>query len=324
MYDHFRTTFAPKPLPTKLSLQDRFFLIGSCFVEHIGQRLAQNKFRTTLNPWGTLFNPTSIAQLLQAHESFFLPFYTQNQGVFNNLQTHSSFAALDKNELSDKINLQLKVSQQALHDSDVVVLTWGTAFVHQWKQGDSGEKAIVANCHKLPRACFDKRLLSVEEIVAQYEALNERLLDSKRVILTVSPVRHTRDGVPENQVSKSVLRLAAHELCLRLPNFHYFESYELVLDDLRDYRFYEPDLVHPNSMAVDYVWSKWVEVAFDEPTKSFMQRWQKIRAGIAHRPFLVESEGYQSFVRRLIADLERISEVDCEAELALLRSRLIG
>ena len=170
---------------------------------------------------------------------------------------------------------------------------------------------MVGNCHKLPEKSFTRRLLDPEEITACYENLLEILHTqnpSLQVLFTVSPIRHARDGMHGNQLSKAVLLLAADRLCRRLPYCHYFPAYEILMDELRDYRFYADDMLHPSSLAVDYVWECFSEVSFSPSTRQIMKMWEDIRRGLAHRPFHAEGEAYQRFLRQILLKIEQLKE----------------
>ena len=212
--------------------------------------------------------------------------------------------------------------RERLAHTDLVILTFGTVFVYQLKA--NGE--MVANCHKVPQKQFDKKLLSVEEIVSGFQAIKEKiekLNPNIRFLLTVSPVRHTREGLPQNNLSKSILRMACHELCEAHSNVSYFPAYEIMLDDLRDYRFYEKDLIHPNEQAQDYIWQQFSQTHFDDETLSFVNEWSKVKSALAHKPFDAQSEEHQQFLKATLKKLQNLSgQVDVSEEIERLQSQM--
>ncbi len=314
----FRTVLALKPNDfPKISLQSPVLSIGSCFAERIGLRLAETKFAVQPQALGTLFNPLSIFKLLdkKAIQQDWTQGLCQNaEGVWHHYDFHSSLTALQAEALLQDITLRLQSLQTAWQKTHTLILTFGTAWVYTL-QGQ-----IVANCHKMPSKLFEKRLLGVEEIIRHFERIYEK---DKTYLLTVSPVRHLKEGLPQNQVSKSVLRLACHLLAERYPNVYYFPAYELLLDDLRDYRFYEADMLHPNVQAENYIWERFLEVCTDAHTRSIVQQWQRLRQSLAHRPFQPQSQAHRHFLEKLLQDLEALAtQLPLEEEIASLKVRL--
>lgn len=314
----FRTVLALKPddFP-KISLQSPLLSIGSCFAERIGLRLAEAKFAVQAQNLGTLFNPLSIFKLLDsgAIQQDWAQGLCQNaEGIWHHYDFHSSLAALQAEALLQDIALRLQALQAAWQKTHTLILTFGTAWVY------SLQGQIVANCHKMPAKLFEKRLLRLEEITEAFEAIYTK---DKNYLLTVSPVRHLKEGLPQNQVSKSLLRLACHLLAERYPNVYYFPAYELLLDDLRDYRFYEADMLHPNLQAENYIWERFLEVCTDAPTRLTIQQWQRLRQSLAHRPFHPQSPGHKQFLEKLLQDLEALAaRLPLEAEVASLKARI--
>jgi hypothetical protein len=197
-----------------------------------------------------------------------------------------------------------------------LILTFGTSFIYKLLN----PQVYVANCHKMPKNLFEKELLSVKDICRGFAVLYRELKEinpNLRIILTVSPVRHTKDGMAENQVSKSILRAACHYLTTDYEDVEYFPSYEIMMDDLRDYRFYKPDMIHPNEVAEQYIFEKFSETYFDENLKDFIKKWQPIQKALAHRPFDEKSESHQKFLKKLLKDLQEISTlVNVEKEIS--------
>jgi hypothetical protein len=209
-----------------------------------------------------------------------------------------------------------------LASADVLLLTLGTAFVYRLKETGS----VVANCHKAPAKLFSKELLSVEEVTAGIVSIYEMLKNIRprlQVILTLSPVRHIKDGIPENQVSKSVLRVACHEASLRCAQLSYFPAYECMLDDLRDYRFYKKDMIHPSEVAEEYIWGKFVTAYLDEETSMFLKEWESISKALAHKPFQPKSAAHQIFLRKTRDKLIHLSRlVDVSSELQQVENEM--
>ncbi len=252
-------------------------MLGSCFSDEIGEQMQQRYLNVTCNPFGTLYNPLSIAQAL----NYQLPMtndplpLVEHEGLWHSMAHHGSFSRADQHEAEQAIRASIQTMQQALQDATVIIVTFGTAWVYE-KDGE-----IVGNCHKLPESCFTRRRLSVEEIVTAWRPILDRYPD-KHWLFTVSPIRHIRDGLHENQLSKATLLQAVEQLVLHSypspATRRYFPSYEIMLDELRDYRFYADDLVHPSSLAVNYIWERFVDTFCTPQTKNELvlqhKRWK--------------------------------------------------
>lgn len=287
-------------------------VMGSCFAEHIGKRLADMKWRAELNPFGVLYNPLSISEALMRLMKFRQ--YGDEEltcfpdGGWSTWLHHSRYSHSVKEMALATINASLEAGSRALAEADMLVITWGTAWVYQLR--NTGE--VVGNCHKVPEREFVRYRLSVEEIVAEYTQLLGRLwaLNPKvRVLFTVSPVRHLKDTLHGNQLSKATLLLAVDELCRRYPDrLHYFPAYEIVMDELRDYRFYAEDMAHPSAQAVEYVWERFVEHVTDRDAQAFIAEWTKMVRAMAHRPFRPEAEEYKRFVEQNIEKIMALKE----------------
>jgi hypothetical protein len=323
----WRTELNVKPSKNKITLSSRIFTIGSCFAEEIGDHLVDNKLQTVNNPYGTVYNPISIHQLL--HYSLFNIFpskngYSQNEDIHFHYDFHSSFSCLQASELNKRIVDSITTSNLFLENSDYLIITYGTAFVYFLKSQDT----VVANCHKMPSADFQKVLLTEEQVVRSFNEFYQQLktkLPSIKVILTVSPVRHLKDTLELNSVSKSILRTACHFITEQHKDVEYFPAYEILLDDLRDYRFYKTDRLHPTEEAVEYIWDKFVNTYFDESTKKFTADWQKLKMDLAHQSFHPQSESYQKFLKSLLKKLEASqSRVDINSEIAEVKSKILN
>jgi len=292
-----QTVVDNKPSAWKIGYEDKILMVGSCFSDEIGAQMTQRALQVTCNPFGTLYNPLSIAQAI----NFQLPI-TNNQlplveydGLWHSMSHHGSFSRADKAEAEQAVRASIETMQKALHEATIVIVTFGTAWVyemcidHLW--------SIVGNCHKLPADCFTRRRLSVEEIVAAWKPILDRYPD-KHWIFTVSPIRHIKDGLHENQLSKATLlqavecltaeggltvqRSVSETVCQAKPV--YFEAFEIMLDELRDYRFYADDLVHPSSLAVSYIWERFIDTFCTPQTRNEMtirlKQWKQSQ----HRP----------------------------------------
>ena len=259
------------PSKWKIGYEDKILLLGSCFSDEIGEQMKQRYLHVTCNPFGTLYNPLSIAQALTMTE---MPDLVEHEGLWHAMSHHGSFSRADKEEAESAIRTSMETMQQALHEASVVIVTFGTAWVYE-KDG-----AVVGNCHKLPENCFTRRRLTVEEIVAAWKPILAQYPD-KHWLFTVSPIRHIRDGLHENQLSKATLLQAVEQMVngkWTNGKVHYFESFEIMLDELRDYRFYADDLVHPSSLAVNYIWERFVDTFCTNQTKNELvlqlKRWK--------------------------------------------------
>src|SRR5688500_6766060 len=260
MMKEFRTALNVTPARLQMQLTDKILTQGSCFSTAIGQRLVAYKIRTVVNPFGVIYNPESIHRAL-SYSIFNEPVpdhtFVQHQEIFLNYNFHSELSSADKGDLSSKLANTIGATHYFLRDAQWMLLTYGTAWAYHRK--DTGE--VVANCHKLPSGMFTRSLMSVEGILNSFRTFYEQLKKFNptiRIILTISPVRHLKDTLELNSVSKSVLRVACHDIAATFDDVEYFPAYEIQLDDLRDYRFYKPDMLHPTTEAEDYIWEKFM------------------------------------------------------------------
>lgn len=246
------------PSPWKIGFEDNILMLGSCFADSMGEQMMQRGLNVTCNPFGTLYNPLSIANAINLQSSISNLPLVYHEGLWHSMAHHGSFSRADKTEAEQAVADSIATMQHALEEATVIIVTFGTAWVYEM----NGQ--IVGNCHKLPESTFTRRRLSVEEIVAAWKPLLERYAD-KKWLFTVSPIRHIKDGLHENQLSKATLLQAIEELT---PS--YFPSYEIMLDELRDYRFYADDLVHPSSLAIQYIWERFVQTFCTPQTRNEM------------------------------------------------------
>jgi hypothetical protein len=305
---HFRTILKQEPHAWKVSLADPLLTIGSCFSDSIGRRLGSNKFNVLINPFGTIYNPLSIHTLLiRAIENEPLPdhYFIQRNEVHANYLFHSQFNALSRNELESSLTSKLVETKQQLSSAAFILITYGTSWVYKLKE--SGE--IVSNCHKMPSTLFEKQLLTQQQITEDFGRLVTTVRKINRnikIILTVSPVRHIKDTLTLNSVSKSVLRLACHELTQHYSDVEYFPAFEIMMDDLRDYRFYKDDLIHPTEFAENYIWQQFADTYFEENTKLFLKKWGEIASALQHKPFIPDSPSHRSFLQSILTKLDEL------------------
>jgi hypothetical protein len=285
------------PLARPVIYTDNILLTGSCFTEHIYDRLHQHKFRVLSNPNGILFNPVSVADSLDgyidgrqyaADELFYF------NELWNSWDHHTRFSGIDKEAALQGINQAQAAATDFIKKADWVIITLGSAFQYYLK--DSGKP--VANNHRAPAQWFEKRLLTIETITDALQHMIQKLFDVNpfvRVLFTISPVRHIRDGVVENNRSKARLIESVHSLCGHFERAHYFPAYELVIDILRDYRFYDIDFVHPNFPATTYVWEQFIKSCIDQPAHDVMRQVQEIVTARAHRSRFPQTEAHKKF-----------------------------
>jgi lysophospholipase L1-like esterase len=303
---HFRTTFDIPPAHWKIAYGDSVVSIGSCFADCIGNQLISNKINAIANPFGTVFNPRSLFWQLEAQPAAFEKYYLERDGAWYNYQLHSSCVAASKTDLQALVSEQCTRLQTQLTKAKCLIITLGTAWIYEL----AATQESVANCHKQAATLFNKRLLTVTEIQVAFEKFYEKLQQSNpdiQIVLTVSPVRHLKDTLPLNAVSKATLRLVCHALEQAHENVSYFPAYELLTDDLRDYRFYADDLIHPSAMAEKYIWEKFVATFFAEKTQQQMAQWQAIQRDLAHKPFLPQSAAHQKFLKKLLEKMNALA-----------------
>lgn len=306
----FFLPFQIQPFPFKISYRDKILFIGSCFSEEIGNKMKDLKFDVLQNPNGILYDPLSICDSLFSYIEN-KPFDKKNlfqlNGLWHSWKHHTVFSGVNKKEVLEKINTSQSWAHVFLKEANFLIITFGTAFNYQLKDN----KENVANCHKAPSIFFEKHLIQrdgiISEMLSVLAALN--LFNSGlKIIFTVSPVKHVRDGLVQNNRSKARLIEAAHSICEQKQNTFYFPSYELVTDVLRDYRFYKSDLVHPNETAINFVFEKFCDSLLDNDSQKIMKEVSQILLAVNHKPFLRESEAHKKFIAtqmKNIHDLEK-------------------
>jgi len=298
-----------KPTET-ISYEDQLMLIGSCFVETIGKKFQDGGFQTTINPFGILYNPHSLVQSIERLLNP-IPFETADlfsyQGVWNSFAYHSRFSYPSREETLRNINEQLASGAMRMQSARWLMITLGTAWVY--KLADSG--AVVANCHKLPENRFIRHRMSEEEIVEVFTPLIERLHilnPALRILMTVSPIRHWKDGAHENQLSKASLLLAIEQIQQRFSFVHYFPSYELMMDELRDYRFYAEDMIHPNATAIGFIWEKLLLNYLNRDAQKTLKEVEQLNKALQHRSLHPGSEAdlrFHNQTAQRIAELQQ-------------------
>jgi hypothetical protein len=322
----FRTELTIAPQERLLPRTARVLTVGSCFADSIGERLRLNKVNTLVNPFGTVFQPLALAQLLRAaagEEQDWQQHVVEARGRWQSYDFHSTLGAESPVELLQTIQDTVRRVGEFVRTADAVVLTLGTAWAYRLRE--TGE--LVSNLHKLPASLFEKELLTADEIVnglAEVHALLRRINPDIRLVLTVSPVRHIKDTLPLNAVSKSVLRVACHYLSELLPNVSYFPAYELLTDDLRDYRFYAADMLHPSEVAEDYIWERFARTYFDADFGRFRKEWAAVRQSLGHRPLHPGAPEHRTFLDQTRERLERLTAqgVDVRQELRDVQRQL--
>jgi hypothetical protein len=324
----FRTELTIAPQERQLARTARVLTVGSCFADSIGARLRLNKVNALVTPFGTVFQPLALAQLLRAaagEEQDWQQHVVEARGRWQSYDFHSTIGAESPVELLQLIQQTVSRVGEFVRTADAVVLTLGTAWAYRLRE--TGE--LVSNLHKLPASLFEKELLTADEIVnglAEVHALLRRLNPNIRIVLTVSPVRHIKDTLPLNAVSKSVLRVACHYLSELLPGVSYFPAYELLVDELRDYRFYASDMLHPSEVAEDYIWDKFARAYFDADFGRFRKEWAAVRQSLGHRPLHLGAPEHRTFLDQTAERLERLASqgVDVRQEQRDVQRQLVA
>jgi len=294
----FRTEILLKSPPWKICFPDKFFCIGSCFTSHLHKRISNGGFSSFSNPCGIVYNPISLTH--QINKSITgEPWQEQDMichhNVYHGLHHHGQFSSSDRIKSLDKMNEYLDQAHTHLMKSNRLIMTLGTSIVYIHKS--TGQ--LVANCHKLPAGQFERRFLSVEEIIKEFAftlPLLKSLLPDLQIILTISPVRYLKEGFVDNSLSKSILVLVAQWLINTYDYVHYFPAYEIMLDDLRDYRFYKEDMIHPNDQAVEYIWSKFSGLYFEQQALKIFEQVKNINTARMHRPLHPDSAEHSAFL----------------------------
>lgn len=306
----FRTIVDPAPFSEKLSYQTQGLFLGSCFSSLIGKKLEALKFPVVINPSGVLYNPVSVKNtvdrlldgiLFSGEELLY------ENGLWFSLMHDTSFSHPDKAVCLDMINRRYEEAVSFLKSVRFLFLTFGTSWVYEWKK----DHRVISNCHKLPAGYFARRMLNVDEIVSLYLNLLERLFSSHpdlQVVFTVSPIRHWKDGAVGNQYSKSVLHVAIHRLMEQDERLLYFPSYEIMMDDLRNYRFYTEDMLHISDVAVKYIWEKFRKAVLAPETDYVIREIEKVIKAMEHKPLHRQTESFRQFVKKTLVLINNLEE----------------
>ncbi len=284
-----------------IDYSSKLLLLGSCFAENMGDKLEYYKFENTVNPFGIIFNPVSIERLIERIVNKIE--FTEKDLFFHNerwhcYEVHSDLSHENKDQFLENLNAILQSTNNQITKSTHVLITYGTSWIYKLKSTNE----VVANCHKVPQAAFEKEILAVEILEKSIQNtidLIHKINPNCSFIFTISPVRHIKDGFVENQLSKAHLISALHSSSFQLPTSSYFPSYEIMMDELRDYRFYAEDMLHPSQVAIDYIWERFSETNISEESHSIMQEVETIQKALAHRPFNPNSESHLQFLSKL-------------------------
>ena len=270
-----------------INYHSKLVLLGSCFAENMAEKFSYYKFQIEVNPLGVLFHPVAILDLLtRAHQN--TPYSEKDvffsNGCWQSFRAHSRLNSTSQYEILERLNTALKSTQTQLKNASHIIITFGTAWVYEHIES----KTTVANCHKQPQKEFKKSILSIDQLQETFESIRSILKSFNpevSVVFSISPVRHLKDGFVENNQSKAHLMAALHAVINTTENTHYFPSYELLMDELRDYRFYKEDMVHPNPIAINYIWEKFQSIWIDAKVNPIMQEVNQLQKGFAHKPF---------------------------------------
>lgn len=294
-----------------ISHRSAMLLLGSCFSENMGKKLLENKFSVQVNPFGILYNPHSISKAINRllnKDLFSEKDFVLYDSMYHSFMHHGSFSKIKLSDAIKNANDDFKKASAQLQRADLFLITFGTSYVFKWKE--SGK--VVGNCHKIPAYKFERERLSPEEIFSTWSNLISRIIALNphlKLIFTVSPIRHFKDGAHQNQLSKAILHLSIDSLMNKFPeNAFYFPSYEIIMDQLRDYRFYTDNMLHPTTLAQNYIWERFEETYFSDETLQINKEWGEIRHSLTHKPYNPNSDAYQQFLRRTFDELEAFEE----------------
>lgn len=305
----FRTEINIQKEKNTINYDSKIVLFGSCFTENIEKNLNYFKFQNTTNSHGILFNPKSIERAI--HDCVIKKEYTQNNlhyfdGVWMSFNHHTKFSSVYLAKILEQINNNITKTHKVLVNASHILVTLGTSWVYRYKETDN----LVANCHKIPQRNFKKEIISIDEntaILKQIISDIQQINSKASIIFTVSPVRHIKDGFVENTQSKARLHTAIHNV-IDNRSTYYFPSFEIMMDDLRDYRFYKNDLLHPNKTAMEYIWEKFKDAWVSTDSYSLMKEINSIQKSLLHRPFRENSEKHQIFLKKLNKKIYQISK----------------
>jgi len=323
---NLRTTFTIDPSKGKINYKTPVMFIGSCFASEIGSEMAGGKMPVFINPTGAVYNPVSVGttiDLILQDRIFKEDDLYRYNGVNLSFSHYTDFSSEDASKALGKINTATRQANRFLKRASYLFITFGTARVYRFKE--SG--AVVSNCHKLPASLFSREILTVEEIVSAWKNILQRLHafnNDLRIIFTISPVRHWKDGAHGNQLSKSILFLAVERLLEVKTVNGYFPAYELIMDDLRDYRFYAEDMLHPSQTAVDYIWKAFSDCYFDTPTIELWKEIQDITKATLHRFLSDSATGRKEFANNILKKISAIEKKNPDIDFGAERSYFLA
>ena len=308
---NFTTKVPIEKYQNPIDYNSRILSLGSCFAENMAEKFYYFKFQNSVNPFGIVFNPVSIEKLVNRIVNQIQ--FTENDIFFHNdlwhcYEVHSELSNANKEDFLRNLNSILSENFNLISNATHIIITYGTSWVYRNKTSNE----IVANCHKVPQNQFDKEIISVEAIeksIANTINLIQKINPNCNFIFTISPVRHIKDGFVENQRSKAHLITALQSAICDLPSTIYFPSYEIMMDELRDYRFYADDMLHPSQLAIDYIWIKFFENYVSESEFSTMNQVCEIQRALKHRPFNPESESHKKFLDNLEAKIKTVQKL---------------
>jgi hypothetical protein len=308
--EKFRTEVNIPPSAHKINHRSAILMIGSCFTEYIGTRMLEYKFDVDINPFGIVYNPMSVSQNLEiilSGKKYVKADLHNYQDSWISFDHHSRFSFPEPEICLREINRRIEYSHSRINTIQCLIITFGTAWIY--KIAESGK--LVSNCHKIPASFFKRELVKIDDILPVYKKIIDRLIrvnPSIRIIFTVSPIRHWKDGPVQNTVSKSILILTIHELFKSFNCIEYFPAYEIALDDLRDYRYYEEDMIHPNSQMTGYIWDKFCHTYFEDETFEIMKEIGKLKNALKHKPFRPGTAKHIEFLNNQLDLVRRLKQ----------------
>ncbi len=322
----FQTQADITPLEKPLTYTDRLFLVGSCFAVNMHCKLVENKLQSSANPFGPLYNPRSICRSLTRLEQC-RPYTSDDlmcrDGLFFSYDFHTSICDSDPEAVLQTMNKAITDGHKALRECGALIITLGTSFTYTLKESGT----VVTNCNKMPSKLFDRQMLSPEQTTEELTALLSRqLYKDKLIILTVSPIRHLSDGLAANSRSKAHLITAAGNIADKLPHAVYFPAYEIMYDQLRDYRFYADDMIHPSAVAIEYIWERFFDTAFDRRAHDYVHDMSQIGRAVMHRPFNPLSPSYRKFAASMLEKTyelkKRYPQAPLDEEITFFKNHL--
>ncbi len=303
----------------RISHHSKTLFTGSCFAENIGNKFLKLKFPTQVNPLGINYNPISLGNSLHRaidRKSVSVDELFSSNGLWNSFDFHSKFSDTDKEFCLSKINQSIKETSGFLKNTDVMFVSFGTAYAYTLKDTNT----IVSNCHKQSDNKFSRNLLEAQEIISYWTNLIEKLRvfnPNIKIIFTISPIRHKREGFIANQLSKSTLFIAVNELMKQFEDIYYFPSYEILMDELRDYRFYKEDMIHPSDVAIDYIMERFTKMFFKEDTIQLIITIEKIIVASKHRPFNSDTDEYILFCKNMLDKIHQVVELQPNIDFSI-------